>query len=160
MGTNEQESEFDFKEEEFEFDSDFLTFMSDQTLAENQIKRIIDNLDLSADIKSLLFEFAKVTIKVGDVVLKIGRKIIEYVCHMFKEFKNTSFGLIFGAIAGFLIYTIPILGMVLGPVFTPIAMSLGLVLGLNEDIKDRELKRKIMAINAKFTPLHSVKAKS
>ena len=61
--------------------------------------------------------------------------------------------MIFGAIAGFLVASIPILGVVLGPTFTPLAILLGLVSGLSQDFKDKALARLIAEINAKFNPL-------
>ena len=137
---------------------DFLASMNSFSLTEDEIRKSIDNLDVSADVKSLLFQFTKVTLKAGDFLLKIGRKIIEFVCLMYKEYKNATFGMIFGAIVGLLLGSIPVLGVILGPLFTPIAIGLGLVLGLNEDIKDKQLERKIAEINAKLSPLKSVNA--
>lgn len=139
-----------------EIDSDFLSSMTNMSMDDEAIKKSIDNLNVSADVKSLLFKFAKITLKVGDFLLKIGRKLIEFVCLLYKEYQHATFGMLFGAIVGFLISSIPILGIVLGAVFTPIAIGLGLVLGLKEDFKDRQLQRKITEIVAKFDPLKVV----
>lgn len=139
-----------------EIDKSFLSSISDMSVSDEAIKKYIDNLNVSADVKSLLFQFTKITLKVGDFLLKIGRKIIEFVCLLYKEYKHATFGMLFGAIVGFLISSIPVLGVILGAVFTPIAIGLGLVLGLNEDIKDLQLERKIAAIVAKFDPLKVV----
>lgn len=132
---------------------DFLQSISQFSLSDDSIKKMIDNLNISADTKSLLYSFSKVTICVGKFVLKIGRKIIDFICTLFKEFPSATFGLIFGAIAGILITSIPVVGVALGAIFTPIAMTLGLLGGLKEDIKDKALVRKIAEINARFSPL-------
>ena len=134
-------------------DQSFINSMLDFKVSDLDIKKLIESLDVSADIKSLLYAFSKATIKAGQFILKIGRKIIDFVCLIFKEYPGVTFGVIFGAIAGFLIATIPIIGVILGPFIKPLAIAFGLVGGLREDIKDKNLARKIADINAKFSPL-------
>lgn len=153
-GKNPESGE-QFNAESNYIDNEFVESMSIFGMAEEKIKEIIDRLDISADAKSMLFSFSKATIRVGEKIIKIGRKIIDYICRVFTEFPSASFGMVFGAIAGFLISSIPILGVVLGPLFTPIAMVLGLVTGLKEDLKDKALARRVAEINAKFNPLNA-----
>jgi hypothetical protein len=138
-----------------EIDKQYLESMSVFEMADKEVKKIIDNLDISADAKSLLYSFSNATIKAGEYIVKIGRKIIDYICRILKEFPNATFGLVFGAVAGFLVSTIPILGVVLGAVLGPLLMAFGLVGGLAEDLKDKALERKISEINKKFTPLRA-----
>jgi hypothetical protein len=157
QGTN-LETGIEFKTVIEDLNQDFLASMNNFSLTDDEIRKSIDNLNVSADVKSLLFQFTKVTLKAGDFLLKIGRKIIEFVCLMYREYKNATFGMLFGAIVGLLLASIPVLGVILGPLFTPIAIGLGLVLGLNEDIKDKQLERKIAEINAKLAPLKTVNA--
>ncbi len=154
LGKNSESGE-EFNIDSAAVDNEFVESMSIFDKSEDQIKKIIEGLDISADAKSMLFSFSKATLRVGAKILKIGRKIIDYICSVFTEYPNVSFGLIFGAIAGFLISTIPIIGVVLGSLFTPIAMILGLVGGLQQDLKDRALIRKVAEINGKFTPLNA-----
>jgi hypothetical protein len=137
-------------------DKDFLRSMINFDFGEHEIQRVINNLNVSADVKALLFKMTKVTIKVGDIVLKIGMKIMEFVCTIYKQYPNVTFGLIFGAIAGFLIGAIPLIGTVLGAVVTPILMAFGLLMGIKEDLSNKELERKIAAANAKFNQLKTV----
>jgi hypothetical protein len=157
QGTN-LETGLEFKTVIEDLNQDFLASINNFSLTDDEIRKSIDNLNVSADVKSLLFQFTKVTLKAGDFLLKIGRKIIEFVCLMYREYKNATFGMLFGAIVGLLLASIPVLGVILGPLFTPIAIGLGLVLGLNEDIKDKQLERKIAEINAKLAPLKTVNA--
>jgi hypothetical protein len=133
----------------------FLDEITSFELSDENIRRMIDNLSVSADVKVLLYKFSKATLKLGQVIVKIGRKIIDFVCLVYKEYPNATFGLIFGAIAGFLVGAIPLIGAVLGAFFTPIAMGLGLIGGLKEDLDNAALERRIAEINAKFEPLHA-----
>jgi len=132
---------------------DFIQSMSEFSLNSEDIKKTIDNLDISADAKSTLYKFSKATVKIGEFVVKIGRKILDFICILYKEYPNAVFGLIFGAIAGFLISTIPVLGALLAALVTPLAMVFSMMKGAQEDIKDKKLNRKIAEINAKFSPL-------
>ena len=143
-----------FQTDENHVDRDFIVWASTLEMSDAKIKSIIENLNISADSKLLLFAFSKVTIQAGEFVIKIARKIVDFICRLFSEYPSTSFGIIFGAIAGFLIATVPLLGVVLGPIVTPILIGLGMLLGIKEDIKDKALSRKIAEINAQFAPLH------
>ncbi len=132
---------------------EFVDSMSDFDMSDDKVKLLIDNLNVSADVKSLLYEFSKITIKAGEFILKIGRKIMDFICKLVEEYPSVTFGMVFGAIAGFLIASIPILGVVLGPIVTPISIAFGLLSGLQEDMKDKNLAREISKINASFSPL-------
>ena len=147
------ESGAEFQAESKSITSEFIAMMADFEMTDEGIKRMIDNLDVSADVKSLLYTFSKATIKAGEYVLKVGRKIIDYICTILREYRHVSFGIIFGAIAGLLVSMIPIIAWVLGPIVTPIFMLTGMAGGLNEDLKDKQLERKIAEITAKFSPL-------
>lgn len=131
----------------------FFEAMADFDMSDESIRRMIDNLNISADAKSLLYSFSKATIRVGEHIIKIGRKILDAVCHTFKQFPNTTFGMVFGAIAGILISSIPILGQLLGPIVTPIFVALGAGIGRWEDFQDKMLERKIALKVAEFAPL-------
>jgi len=145
----------EFKTESKSITSEFIALMDDFEMTDEKIKRAIDNLDVSADPKALLYKFSKATIQAGEYVLKIGKKIIDCICSVFREFRHASFGMIFGSIAGILISIIPIIGWILGPIVTPILILLEMVGGLREDLKDKQLERKVAEITAKFTPLQS-----
>jgi len=153
-GVNPETGE-EFEAEADQVDSDFIDSMLNFKLTDEDIRKLIDNLNISADAKSLLYAFSKATIKAGQFILKIGRKIIDFVCLLFKEYPSATFGMIFGAIVGFLISAIPVLGVVLGPIATPIFMAFGSLLGAKEDLKDKALVRRVAEINAKFSPLNA-----
>ncbi len=107
-------------------------------LSKNKIKDRIDNLDISSDAKFMLHSFVDKTIEVvvgtGKVVIWIGRKILEVVIFMGHHFPNATFGMVFGAVIGILIASIPIIGWLLGGA-APVLAILGLSLGAIEDLK-------------------------
>lgn len=152
-GTNPDTGEA-YITEDNHVDKDFIDWSSIFEMTDVKVRKMIDDLDISADAKSLIYSFSKVTIKAGEFIIKIGRKIIDFICKLFSEFPNATFGMIFGAIAGFLVASIPVLGMI-APLITPILIGLGMAGGLKEDIRDKALVRKIAEINAQFSPLRA-----
>jgi len=144
-----------FQSDVVNVDSSFIEAMKKFDMSDEAIKKLIDNLNVLADVKSLLYSFTKATIKIGETIIKVGRKIIDYICRLITEHPNATFGLIFGALVGLLISSIAVLGIVLGPLFSHIAMAFGLIGGLREDFKDKALARKIDEIKASFTPLET-----
>jgi len=153
-GVNGQTGE-NFEAEIDDLNEGFIQSMSDFEMSEAGIKKLIDNLDISADVKSALYWISTTTIKAGKFIINIGRKIIDFVCAVYKEYPSATFGLIFGGIVGCLIASIPIIGFILGSIATPILMALGLIIGGKEDLEDKRLARKIAEINAEFSPLNS-----
>ena len=135
-------------------DADFVDSMLEFSIEEDKLKSMIENLNISADAKGYLYSMVNATMKVGEFVIKVGRKIIEYVFMVLSEFPNATFGMIFAAIAGFLISSIPFVGALIGPLVTPILMVLGLTSGLIEDLQDRRLARKVAEVNAKFEAMN------
>jgi hypothetical protein len=110
-----------------EIQKTFLDDMSFFSYSEMDIKRIVDSLDISADAKVIVHQIAKASIRVGQTVVKIGRKILDLVIRFFESYPNTSFGVILGFILSLLIGTIPVIGTVLGSFLGPLLIALGLL---------------------------------
>lgn len=122
-------------------------------LSEGSLKKRIDALTISADAKSVLFTIAKTTIRVGSVVIKIGRKVLEVITTTLTEFPMTSTGTIFGAIFGFLVTSVPIIGFVLGPLVGALAIAFGFAVGAVQDFSDKALERRIRSSIVSFETL-------
>lgn len=80
---------------------EFIDRMVNFDLSEDDVRKRIDRLAVSADVKSLLYSLAKASIAIGAQVVRIGRKVIDYVCMLVKEFPKVTFFALLGAIAGF-----------------------------------------------------------
>lgn len=134
-------------------DSDYISRLTRFDMSEEGIRKAIDGLSVSADVKSLLYSLSIAGITIGRQVVRIGRKVIDFVCKLLNEFPKLTFFALLGAIAGILVASIPLLGIVLGPIVTPIAIAVGAAFGTLEDLKDQALKRKIAEFHAEFAPL-------
>ena len=124
-----------------------------ERISDPKLDRYIDNLDLSADAKALIHDVKKATIRVGQKIIKVGKRAIEMVLAIMRQFPNVTMGLILGLLIGALISAIPLLGVLLGPFMTPILAAFGLALGFAEDLKDTALDRKIKEAVAMYKPL-------
>lgn len=117
------------------------------------IVSFLDNLAVSADTKAMLHSLLSKVIKVGQVVVRIGQRVLEIIMNIVRAFPNATFGLVFGAVAGVLIGTVPLLGAVLGPVVTPILAAFALLSGMQRDFENAALSKRIKEGLDVFEPL-------
>ena len=124
-------------------------------LSEDALKKRINALAVSADAKSVLFTIAKTTIMVGSMVVKIGRKILDIITKIINEFPLASTGTIFGAIFGYLVTSVPVIGFVFGPFIGAIAIAFGFAVGAMQDISNKALERRVMSAVVSFDALRA-----
>lgn len=131
--------------------------MNDALLAElntslplRRIGEQIDRLPLSADIKALLLDLAKVTAKVGGTVLRIGAKILTVVFDIISQFPNTVFGVVISVCIGLLIGSIPMIGALLTPFLMPLLVAFGLAKGAIADLGNAGWAARIRDLEAKL----------
>jgi len=122
-------------------------------LSEESLKKRIDALAISSDAKSVLFTIAKTTIRVGSLVVKIGRKVLDIITELLAEFPMASTGTIFGAIFGYLVSSVPIIGFVFGPFIGALAIAFGFAVGAMQDISNKALEHRVMSAVVSFDAL-------
>lgn len=105
----------------------------ENSLPLRMIQRKVDQMDMSADAKALTMDIARMTVKVGNQLVAIGRKILTTVIELAKQFPMTSFGLGLGVAITTLIGTVPVLGPFLSPIVGPLLISFGLTIGAVQD---------------------------
>ena len=128
---------------------------------EADVDRHIENLDAFpgveprkwADARLKLKEVSKTTIEVGKKVIRLGRKVLDCILFLTKKYPNTTFGLIFGVVAGALISTIPVIGFLIGGLATIIAPLVGAILGYEQDVGEAVLSRAIDEAISRFSNL-------
>jgi uncharacterized protein YacL len=130
-----------------------LESLAKDRVSDAKLQGYIDNLNLSADAKALIASILKKAIKVGDLVIRVGKRIVELVILIASKFPNATFGLVLGLLVGVLVSAIPLIGGLLGAFVLPIAAVFGLATGYMEDIKDQNLRRKVAEASAMFNPL-------
>ena len=110
-------------------------FFNSFNLSDEETRSWIGHLDISADAKSILYKIAKMTIRAGQFIIKIGRKILEIVSLLFREFPKAAFLSIFCAVVGFLV--------------------VGFAVGAWQDIKDKNMKRRMQEEMVNFEKLRT-----
>lgn len=144
-----------FKQQIDNPDQTFLDFLASFEFTEKQLQRKIDSLDISADKKAMLSSLNKFTFIAGRFVIKIGKKIIDVIFSLVKNFPYLGFGVIFGLVLGTLISAIPLIGAALGSLATTIAVALGVTFGCLEEYKSGDLRERIDSFVKDLSPLNS-----
>ena len=115
-----------------------------------EINRMIDNLEIFADAKALIKSIMDAVIKVGEVVLRIGKRIIEIVFDVVKRFPNATFGLVLGVILSVLIASIPIIGAILAPLLAPVLTAFFLGAGFMKDMRGNPIVQTVKDETSSF----------
>lgn len=109
--------------------------MAKEHTTDKQLQSKLDNLALSAEGKASIAKFLKFTLKVGGVVIKLGKKLLEIAIFVATKLKHLTFWAVLGAVLAFLVPMIPVIGPTLGAFLAPIIMLGGLLKGFYEQIK-------------------------
>ena len=99
-------------------------FVNATERTDSQILKRIESLELSADAKALLADLLKLTTRVGDHLLRIGRKVLDFVLLLMRQFPLLSFAALVAIVVAALLSAVPLLGGLLAPVLTPLALVL------------------------------------
>lgn len=127
----------------------------DEALPICKIRDLLDRLEMSADAKALVIDIAGVTIKVGEKLVAIGRKIISFALGLAQQYPNTVFGLVIGLILGTLISSVPLVGWLLGPFLSPLLLALGLSFGAVADFTTVSIRSRIAVLERQLAVLPS-----
>lgn len=98
-------------------------------LSKKELERRIDNLAISADAKAHLASFMSATVKIGNVVLNIGRRILEIVFDLVKRYPNFTFALVMYLVGALLLSVAPWLA----PILVPFVKAMELLFALIKD---------------------------
>ena len=112
--------------------------MAREYSTDQQLQSKLDNLPLSAEAKAFLAKFLKVTIKVGGVIIKLGKKLLEIVLFVVSKQKHLTFWTVFGAVVTFVVSMIPLIGPILAGFLGPIILLGGLAKGFYEQMKSSD----------------------
>jgi len=135
--------------------------INEEVISQDKIRMYIDNLNISPEFKAILDSALNVTVKIGDMVVNIGKKIIEIILYIVKEFPNVVMGTLIGFVIGSLISTIPLIGWLLSSIAIPAGMAIGAATGFAYDIEDKMTKQTINNyLDEMFGAFHDMKMAS
>lgn len=111
-----------------------------------EFRRMIDNLDIPAEVRVLLTELLNFSIKVGTEVLEVGKKIIEVVKALAKNFPHITAGIIIAVVLSFLVSCIPVLGFLLSWICTPLFLLVGVGAGIWKEYENTDLGKALKEV--------------
>jgi hypothetical protein len=112
----------------------------------DELERIIANFDIPAEAKALLTELLNFSIKVGTAVLEVGKKIVEILKVLVKNFPHVTAGMIIAVTLSFLVSCIPILGPLLSWICTPLFLLIGVGAGVLKEVENTDLGKALKEV--------------
>lgn len=113
------------------------------SLPERKLVQLIERTNLSADLKAILTDLTRFTMKIGGKVLDIGRKILSFVFDLVKAFSGIAMGALAALVVTALLAGVPLLGMLLCAVLRPLLLALGIGAGALKDLTNENLEARI-----------------
>ena len=130
-----------------------VTFINTTEHSDAQILRQIESRSVSADAKALLADLLKLATRVGQSVLRVGRKIIDFVLSMVRAFPHMGFAAMVAVVVTALIAMVPFIGLALASVIGPLALALGIVVGGAVEFQSPDLEARVRNFAARFSGL-------
>jgi hypothetical protein len=126
------------------------------SLPERKLLKLIERTKLSADLKALLSDIVKVTVKIGGKVLAIGRKILTFILDLVKTFPAVAMGTIAALVITAIVGAVPLFGPALATFLGPILLAIGVTAGALKDFTNDKLQERITALVDSFRMLVEV----
>jgi hypothetical protein len=114
----------------------------------------LDRLAISADAKALLRDLARLSLKVGEAALNVGRRIVGFILDLARRFPNTAFGVIVGVVITLLIAAVPFIGPFLAGFLGPLMIAFGIAVGALRDMGDAELRSRVSILEGEFRTIN------
>jgi hypothetical protein len=102
-------------------------------------EQLIDSLNIEAANKDRLKQVLKLTKKIGERVVEVGKKIIEIIVWALKKYPRTAVTAFIGAILTLVALHIPVIGVLLGPIIGTMALGATALVFTDESIKNHIL---------------------
>ncbi len=91
-------------------------------VSRKDLERKIGKLSVPADVKALLDSLMNATVRIGNAVLYIGRRVLEIVLDLRKRYPNTTFAVVMWLVGELLSTVAPWLAPILVPLFAAIQL--------------------------------------
>lgn len=92
----------------------------DERVKDDTLKKFIDNLNISSDFKIILRNIYESVIKIGNFVIRIGKKIVDMLMFFIEKYPLCSLGVILIAILNPIIASHSIFNILFGWILTPL----------------------------------------
>ena len=121
-----------------------------------KIKTYLDKLDMSADMKAILYDISAFSIKVGQTTIAVGRRVFELATGFITKFPNFTLSTAVAVVIGLALNTalggLPVIGA-LASFFSKLLILLGMAKGAIDDICANASQKEVERISAQFDAL-------
>lgn len=115
-----------------------------------KIRSYLNQTNLSADLKALLYDIAKISVKVGEVILAVGRRVFHIAMILTKKFPNTTLGVIVAVLLTTVVSTVLAWAPILALTINKLLILLGLTAGAVEDIRQNAMAEAMARVELEF----------
>lgn len=123
-----------------------------------KIKAYLDSTSLSADLKALLYDLAGFTVKIGEAVVAIGRRIVGMAMWLVEKMPNTLLGVAVALAMTTVIGAVPLFGGMLAVLFSKLLLLIGVTAGAVEDIRQNSMKETMDRFAMQFAAFNTIRA--
>jgi hypothetical protein len=121
---------------------------------ERKLIALIERTNLSADLKVILCDLARLTIRVSGKVIAIGRRILAFALDLIRAFPAMAMGTVVALIVASVIDSIPGLGnKYLMAILTPLLLAMGIGMGALQDMTSPDFRERVSALVDSFRVL-------
>lgn len=132
-----------------------VSFINTTQLNDEQILRRIESLSVSADAKALLADLSRLATRVGQTMLRVGRKILDFILSLVRAFPHLTFAALLAVVLTALIGMVPLVGVALASMLGPLALALGVAVGGVADFQSPDLAARVREFASAFSELEA-----
>jgi hypothetical protein len=125
-------------------------FIDKTERTDEQIRRRIESLEVSADLKALLSDLLRMATRVGEIVLRIGRKILDFVLTLARHFPTLTFAVVIASVLTMLVAMVPVVGALLASVIGPLMYAVGVGGATALEVRSRDFRQRVEEFAAGF----------
>jgi len=125
-------------------------FVNKTERTDDQIRRRIESLEVSADVKVLLNDLLRMAARVGDAVLRVGRKILDFVLTLTPHFPSLTFAVVIASVLTMLVALVPVIGGLLASVMGPLMFALGIGGAAALEVQTGDFRQRVVDFAAGF----------
>jgi hypothetical protein len=138
------------KELTAEVASELQSFVNKTERTDEQIRRRIESLEVSADVKVLLNDLLRMAARVGETVLRVGRKILDFVLTLTQHFPSLTFSAVIASVLTILVALVPFIGGLLASVMGPLMFALGIGGAATLELQTGDFRHRVADFAAGF----------
>jgi len=126
------------------------SFVNKTERTDDQIRRRIESLEVSADVKALLSDLLRMAARVGNTVLRIGRKILDFVLTLARLFPTLTFAVVIVSVLTTLVAMVPVVGGLIASIIGPLMFALGVAGAAALEVQAGDFRQRVADFAAGF----------